>query len=82
MVLDKTDPYATEMEHRPRTASKINFLRGFEWTDADWMAERREGRQLGKPISVYEVHLGSWARVPEEDNRWLTYRELAEKLVP
>jgi 1,4-alpha-glucan branching enzyme len=80
-VLDKTDPYATEMEHRPRTASKINFLRGFRWSDDEWMAERKKSDHLGKPISIYEVHLGSWARVPEENNRWLTYRELSERLV-
>jgi len=80
-VLDKTDPYATEMEHRPRTASKINFLRGFTWTDDEWMSERKKSDHLGKPISTYEVHLGSWARIPEENNRWLTYRELAERLV-
>lgn len=81
-ILDKTDPYATEMEHRPRTASKINFLKGHVWTDKVWMAERKKSDQLGNPISIYEVHLGSWARVPEENNRWLTYRELTEKLIP
>jgi len=80
-ALDKTDPYASEMEHRPRTASKINFLRGFTWTDQAWLEERKKSDQLGKPISVYEVHLGSWARVPEENNRWLTYGELAERLI-
>lgn len=80
-TLDKTDPYATEMEHRPRTASKINFLRGFEWSDGAWLEQRKKSDQLGKPISVYEVHLGSWARVPEENNRSLTYRELADQLL-
>ena len=81
-VLDKTDPYATEMEFRPRTASVINFLGRFEWNDAEWMDRRRGSDHLGEPVSVYEVHLGSWARVPEEGNRWLTYRELADRLLP
>jgi 1,4-alpha-glucan branching enzyme len=79
-ILDKADPYATEMEQRPKTASKINFLQHFEWNDGKWITARGESDHLGEPISIYEVHLGSWARVAEEQNRWLTYRELAEKL--
>ncbi|MBI4428603.1 MAG: 1,4-alpha-glucan branching protein GlgB [Ignavibacteriales bacterium] len=81
-LLDKTDPYATEMEFRPRTASKINFLTGYIWGDDQWMSDRPKADWLARPISVYEVHLSSWARVPEDNNRWLTYREMAEKLVP
>ncbi len=81
-ILDKTDPYATEMELRPRTASKINFLQQFEWNDNDWLKRRAESDHLGEPISIYEIHLGSWARIPEENNRWLTYRELAKRIVP
>ncbi len=54
----------------------------YDWTDADWMAERRARHGLDAPMSVYEVHLGSWARVPEEHDRYLTYRELADRLVP
>ena len=80
-ILDKADPYATEMELRPKTASKINFLKQYEWKDEGWIKHRAESDHLGEPISVYEVHLGSWARVTEENNRWLTYREIAEKLV-
>ena len=81
-ILDKTDPYATEMENRPRTASRINFLEGYTWHDEEWMRQRGMSDHLGEPVAVYEVHLGSWARKPEEENRWLTYRELAEQLVP
>jgi 1,4-alpha-glucan branching enzyme len=80
-IIEKTDPYAAEMELRPRTASKINFLKGYEWGDGEWIAGRKSSDHLGEPVSVYEVHLGSWARSPGENNRWLTYRELAEKLV-
>jgi len=80
-VLDKADPYATEMELRPHTASKVNFLQKHEWKDAEWMKNRAKSDHLGEPISIYEVHLGSWARIPEENSRWLTYRESAERIV-
>jgi 1,4-alpha-glucan branching enzyme len=79
-VLDKADPYGFEMELRPRTASKVNFLSNFEWKDTEWMKRRDSDDQLAKPVCVYEVHLGSWQR--GEGNRWLTYRECAERLVP
>ncbi|HAL55341.1 MAG TPA: 1,4-alpha-glucan branching enzyme, partial [Bacteroidetes bacterium] len=80
-ILDKCDPYGFEMEMRPSTAARVNLVTGHTWGDERWMMERSQGNQLSKPISVYEVHLGSWSRVPEEGNRWLTYRELAERLV-
>ena len=80
-LLDKTDPFATSMETRPRTASKVNVLQGYRWNDGQWM-KRRVGRNAARePVSVYEVHLGSWKRVPEEGNRWFTYREAADDLV-
>ncbi len=78
-VMDKADPYCSEMELRPRTASKVNFLQGFEWTDQGWMERRTSTDHLAKPMSIYEVHLGSWQR--GEHNRVLTYREIAERLV-
>ncbi|MEK6566061.1 MAG: 1,4-alpha-glucan branching protein GlgB [Bacteroidota bacterium] len=81
-ILDKTDPYATEMEFRPRTASKINTLTGYDWKDGEWMKRRPGIDWLAGPISIYEVHLASWSRVPEESNRWLTYHELSQKLIP
>ena len=80
-LLAKADPYAMEMELRPKTASKVNFLQQYEWDDEAWMKRRADSDHLGEPLSVYEVHLGSWATVTEENNRWLTYREAAEKLV-
>jgi 1,4-alpha-glucan branching enzyme len=79
-VMDKADPYGYEMELRPRTASKVNFLSGHEWGDLEWMTDRAKGETLGRPMSVYEFHPGSWQR--GEDNRWLTYREIAERMVP
>jgi 1,4-alpha-glucan branching enzyme len=78
-VMDKADPYCSEMELRPRTASKVNFLQGFEWTDQEWMGGRPSTDHLARPLSVYEVHLGSWQR--GEHNRVLSYREMAERLV-
>ncbi|MEW6510286.1 MAG: 1,4-alpha-glucan branching protein GlgB [Bacteroidota bacterium] len=78
-VMDKADPYGCEMEQRPRTASCVNFLQGYEWGDAEWMASRARGEQLGRPMAVYEVHAGSWQR--GDGNRWLGYRELAEGLI-
>ncbi len=57
-------------------------LEGYKWRDADWMVARRQRDGLDAPISVYEVHLGSWRRNTEEGNRWLTYRELAGQLIP
>jgi 1,4-alpha-glucan branching enzyme len=77
---DKADPFGFAAEIRPETASKVWDLSGFEWTDADWLRQRPSSHPPEMPISVYEVHLGSWKRVPEEGNRWLTYRELAHEL--
>ncbi len=78
----KTDPYAFAAEVPPLTASKVASLDGYIWGDAAWMEQRRHRAGVDAPMSVYEVHLGSWQRVPEEGQRSLTYRELADRLVP
>jgi 1,4-alpha-glucan branching enzyme len=78
--VDKADPYAFACEIRPETASKVWDLSGYAWGDKEWMARRGAANALGAPIAIYEVHLGSWMRVPGEGNRWLTYRELAHRL--
>ena len=78
----KADPYAFAAELRPKTASVVCDLSKYHWSDRAWMDERGRRDHLAAPVSIYEVHLGSWARVPEEDNRWLTYRELAARLIP
>ena len=78
----KADPYAFAAELRPRTASVIHDLSRYQWNDRPWMDARAQRNPLSTPLSIYEVHLGSWMRVPEEQNRWLTYRELASKLIP
>jgi len=75
----KADPFAVYAEVPPRTGSRVWTL-DYEWNDQVWMASRKEHNSLEAPISIYEVHLGSWMRAPEEGNRSLTYRELASKL--
>ncbi|HEY9722707.1 MAG TPA: 1,4-alpha-glucan branching protein GlgB [Oscillatoriaceae cyanobacterium] len=79
--VEKSDPYAFASEIRPKTASKVWELEGYQWGDKDWISKRTETNAPDAAMSIYEVHLGSWMRVPEEGNRWLTYRELAPKLV-
>jgi 1,4-alpha-glucan branching enzyme len=75
----KTDPFAFAMETPPGTASRI-VVSSYQWKDAAWMRERASRDPTREPVAIYEVHLGSWARVPEEDNRPLTYRELAPRI--
>jgi 1,4-alpha-glucan branching enzyme len=76
----KTDPYGREFELRPGTAARVARDGQYHWGDADWMHRRAEADWLHGPMSIYEVHLGSWRRHP--DGRFYTYRELAEHLVP
>ncbi len=76
----KADPLGREMEHPPATATRVN-VSDYQWGDEAWMKARLEQDQTRLPVTIYEVHLGSWARVPEEGNRWLSYRELAPRLV-
>ncbi len=79
-TLDKADPHAFSAELRPGTSSKVWDLSVYEWGDREWMAGRGRAQALDRPISLYEVHLGSWMRNPDENNRWLTYREIAPRL--
>ena len=74
--VEKADPLAFYYEVPPKTASVVWDL-DYSWGDQGWMEKRRERNALDAPISIYEVHLGSWRRVPEEPNRSLTYREMA-----
>ena len=75
----KADPVAFAAEEPPGTASVV-CQSSYRWADEAWLARRDSTDRLHEPMSVYEVHLGSWRRVPEDDNRSLTYRELAEQL--
>src|SRR5689334_6154853 len=79
----KTDPFAFKLEQSPGTASIVEAEGAYEWNDSEWMNRRGSKGHwdvLHEPVLIYEVHLGSWARVPEEGNRPLTYREIAPKL--
>ncbi|TKB66638.1 MAG: 1,4-alpha-glucan branching enzyme, partial [Nitrospira sp.] len=78
----KADPYAVASELRPKTASIVCDLSSYLWKDQSWMATRAQQDPLAMPLSIYEAHLGSWMRIPEEGNRWMTYSELAIKLIP
>jgi 1,4-alpha-glucan branching enzyme len=78
--VDKADPYAFAAEIRPQTASRVWDLGTYSWGDREWMANRASRNGLGCAVSIYEVHLGSWRRVAEEENRSLTYREMAVQL--
>jgi len=78
--VDKADPYGFASEIRPQTASRVWNLENYSWHDESWMKNRTNTNSLNSPLSFYEVHLGSWKRALEENNRWLTYRELAPLL--
>ena len=78
--VDKADPYGFASEIRPETASRVWNLDNYSWHDESWMKNRTNTNSLGSPLSFYEVHLGSWKRALDENNRWLTYRELAPLL--
>ena len=81
-LLVKADPYGFAFEVPPLSASVICRL-DYDWGDGDWMRNRPDfDSWFRRPMSVYEVHLGSWARIPEEGDRYLTYRELASRLIP
>jgi len=81
MLRLKADPFAFATETPPGTASVV-FASEYEWQDADWIGAREESDPLHSPLAVYECHLGSWRTVPEENDRPLTYREMADQLPP
>jgi 1,4-alpha-glucan branching enzyme len=81
VIADKGDPFAFSWEVPPSTASRVCAL-DYTWNDTEWMRKRGDKNQLNAPCAIYEIHLGSWRRIPEEDNRFLTYREMAEWLPP
>ncbi len=82
-LLEKSDPYAQRFEVPPNSASIIWQEGEYQWNDDGWMNERQSfAGWHDRPMSIYEVHLGSWRRVPEQGSRYLTYRELARDLIP
>jgi 1,4-alpha-glucan branching enzyme len=81
MLRIKSDPFALLMELRPQTASVVQGLPGYSWRDHEWMEIRKHRDLRRSPVSIYELHLGSWMRSPEENGRWLSYQEIAPRLV-
>jgi 1,4-alpha-glucan branching enzyme len=79
--VEKSDPYGFAAEVPPRTASRVVRLDTYQWNDAQWMATRDRANALDAPLSIYEVHLGSWRRPGDDPGRWLGYRDLAHQLV-
>ncbi len=81
---DKSDPYGFAMEERPKTGSVVVNLDSYQWQDEKWLKEREQLQGLSRPLSIYEVHLGSWKKIPDEQwgERYLSYRELADTLIP
>ncbi|OGW29159.1 MAG: 1,4-alpha-glucan branching enzyme [Nitrospirae bacterium GWC2_42_7] len=77
----KSDPYGFYFEKRPKSASIVRDINKYKWKDKEWIKKRPEKNWFESPVSVYEVHLGSWMRVAEEENRFLTYVELADTLI-
>lgn len=79
--LKKADPYAFQGELRPATSSVVNNITNFKWSDSAWIKNRANKQRLDQPISIYEVHLGSWKKKLESETGFLSYRELAHDLV-
>ena len=80
-LVQKSDPYGFAAELRPRTASRVWDVEGFHWTDQEWMDQRAQRQSLEAPISVYELHLGSWKKTSENNTGFLNYRQIADDLV-
>ncbi len=78
----KADPYAARAERTPATASVVEAASAHDWKDQEWLTRRLNANAPTAPMSIYEVHLGSWRRKADEGNRYLTYGEMREQLVP
>lgn len=81
-IIQKQDPFGKMAELRPSTSSKVFDINNHQWNDAGWYEGLKNRDKYDIPMNIYEVHLGSWKRVEDEDNRFLTYLELADQLIP
>ena len=81
-VIEKSDPYAKFAELRPSTASLVYDIDQYKWKDKPWYHQLEETDKFNVPMNIYEVHLGSWKRVEDEEDRFLSYLELADELIP
>ncbi|MFM7115184.1 MAG: 1,4-alpha-glucan branching enzyme, partial [Planctomycetota bacterium] len=80
-IVDKCDPFAFTGEVVPRSASIVTNLSDYQWGDKEWVAKRAQGDSAQRPISIYEVHLGSWRQDRNLNHGWMNYRDLAHQLV-
>ncbi|KFF26061.1 1,4-alpha-glucan branching protein GlgB [Chryseobacterium vrystaatense] len=80
-ILEKSDPYSLSWEQNLQAASLVSTT-WYEWSDKEWMEKRWKNNSLNAPISVYELHLGSWVRQGDDPEKYLNYRDIAAKLVP
>jgi len=81
-VFLKTDPFAFFAQHGIETGCMVYDIERYGWGDAEWLEERSKKDPYNSPMSIYEVHLGSWQRIPEEGNRYISYIELGDRLIP
>lgn len=81
-VFLKTDPFAFFAQHGTQTACMVFDIERYEWSDQEWMERRAQRDPYNSPMAIYEVHLGSWQRIVEEGNRFMSYLELADRLIP
>ena len=81
-LAQKADPYGFASELRPKSASMVWDIHRYEWNDTAWLSAREAREWLHAPLTIYEVHAGSWRRKENEGYRWLSYRELADELIP
>ncbi|MDR1530923.1 MAG: 1,4-alpha-glucan branching protein GlgB [Clostridiales bacterium] len=81
-LMQKSDPYGAFFELRPSTSGLLFNMNRYKWNDQSWIAERNASNPLDRPINIYEAHLGSWDRVYDDHYRFMSYVELAQKLVP
>ena len=81
-ILEKVDPFQFFSEVRPKTASVVHNIGQLQWNDQEWMAARRRQSTYQQPLSIYEMHLGSWRRDSADPSRFLSYREIADALIP
>ncbi|AGF79707.1 alpha-1,4-glucan:alpha-1,4-glucan 6-glycosyltransferase [Desulfocapsa sulfexigens DSM 10523] len=81
-ILEKSDPFQFFGEHRPKTASVVRYLDHYQWHDRDWQQSKKEANPYENAMTIYELHPGSWQRDPSNPERFLTFRELADRLIP
>ncbi|MEE4314965.1 MAG: 1,4-alpha-glucan branching protein GlgB [Desulfofustis sp.] len=81
-IREKSDPYQFFGELRPKTASVVRDLNRYSWNDQAWLEGKRSNQPYNRPVAIYEVHPGSWRRDPDQPERFLTFRELADQLIP